>query len=84
MVKKDDHLEIYGGINQMQRMSLASIKTIGLLPAKEAVTKYHIYLATVVLTGGPFSTAGRTPQAPQVGAVTIISPLAFSSAEAYA
>lgn len=77
MVKKDDHLEIYGGINQMQRMSLASIKTIGLLPAKEAVTKYHIYLATVVLTGGPFSTAGRTTLIEEDGLFGIDAKIAY-------
>lgn len=52
-------LVIYGGINQIESYQLGTVKTIGLMPASEAAKKYHIYLATVVLTGGPFMIAGR-------------------------
>ncbi|RHJ61709.1 hypothetical protein DW111_00580 [Ligilactobacillus salivarius] len=53
-------LVIYGGINQIESYQLGTVKTIGLMPASEAAKKYHIYLATVVLTGGPFMIAGRS------------------------
>lgn len=77
MVKTEDNLEIFGGVNQMQRKSLANIKTIGLLPAKEAINKYHVYLATVVLTGGPFSTAGRSTLIEEEGLFGIDAKIAY-------
>ena len=59
MKNVEGKLVIYGGINQIESYQLGTVKTIGLMPASEAAKKYHIYLATVVLTGGPFMIAGR-------------------------
>lgn len=53
MVEEQQKLVIRGGINQMRSTDLATIDTIGLLTASEAVKKFDVYLATVVLTGGP-------------------------------
>ncbi|HJE97966.1 DUF6681 family protein [Ligilactobacillus acidipiscis] len=59
MVKKQKKLVIRGGVNQMRSAELATVKTIGLLPASEAVKKFDVYLATAALTGGPAKKATR-------------------------
>jgi len=59
LVPTDKELLIYGGLNQMERVAVGHLKTVGLMPALEAYKKYHLYLATALVTGGPVKVAGR-------------------------
>ncbi|MCQ2556903.1 DUF6681 family protein [Ligilactobacillus equi] len=70
-------LKIWGGLNQMQRRDLGTVETVGLMPASEAMERYHLYLATVLLTGGPYRVAGRT------SSVEKEAPFALESRVAY-
>lgn len=58
--RKGNNLVVYGGINQIERKELATIREVGLLSAKEAVEKYQLYLATAVIKGGPEKAMGRS------------------------
>lgn len=53
-------LEIYIGMNQMERRPVGHITKIGLTDVHTAHDKYQLYLATVVVTGGPNKIAGRS------------------------
>lgn len=59
LVPGEKKLLIYGGLNQMEKMVLGEITTVGLMPALEAYKTYHLYLATAMITGGPVKVAGR-------------------------
>ncbi|MYU79697.1 DUF6681 family protein [Ligilactobacillus salivarius] len=74
-------LVIYGGINQIESYQLGTVKTIGLMPASEAAKKYHIYLATVVLTDGPFMIAGRSTAMEDNEPFRIDAKIAYTSRE---
>ena len=74
-------LVIYGGINQIESYQLGTVKTIGLMPASEAAKKYHIYLATVVLTGGPFMIVGRSTAMEDNEPFRIDAKIAYTSRE---
>ena len=74
-------LVIYGGINQIESYQLGTVKTIGLMPASKAAKKYHIYLATVVLTGGPFMIAGRSTAMEDNEPFRIDAKIAYTSRE---
>lgn len=74
-------LVIYGGINQIESYQLGTVKTIGLMPASEAAKKYHIYLATVVLTGGPLMIAGRSTAMEDNEPFRIDAKIAYTSRE---
>lgn len=74
-------LVIYGGINQIESYQLGTVKTIGLMPASEAAKKYHIYLATVVLTGGPFMITGRSTAMEDNEPFRIDAKIAYTSRE---
>ena len=60
LAKKGNSLIVYGGLNQIDRKEIATIKEVGLLTAREAVKRYQLYLATAVITGGPEKITGRT------------------------
>ena len=60
LVRKGNSLIIYGGLNQIDRKEVATVKEVGLLTAREAVKRYQLYLATAVITGGPEKINGRT------------------------
>lgn len=60
LVKQKNGLVIYGGVNQIERKELATVREVGLLSAKEAIKKYQLYLATAVITGGPAKMMGRS------------------------
>lgn len=53
-------LEIYMGMNQMERRPVGHITKIGLTDVREAHQKYRIYLANLVVTGGPNKIPGRS------------------------
>lgn len=52
-------LEIYIGLNQMDRKAVGHITRIGLTDVRDAHQKYRIYLAGLVVTGGPNKIPGR-------------------------
>lgn len=52
-------LEIYIGINQMERRAVGHISRIGLTDARSAHHQYRIYLAGLVVTAGPNKIPGR-------------------------
>lgn len=52
-------LEIYIGINQMERRAVGHIVRIGLTDVHSAHQKYQIYLAGLAVTAGPHKIAGR-------------------------
>lgn len=60
LAQKGNSLVVYGGLNQIDRMEVATVKEVGLLTAREAVKRYQLYLATAVITGGPEKINGRT------------------------
>ena len=60
LVRKGNSLIVYGGLNQIDRKEVATVKEVGLLTAREAVKRYQLYLATAVITGGPEKITGRT------------------------
>lgn len=53
-------LEIYIGMNQMERRAVGHITKIGLTDVHTAHDKYRLYLASVVVNGGPNKIAGRS------------------------
>lgn len=60
LTRKGNSLVVYGGLNQIDRKEVATVKEVGLLTAREAVKRYQLYLATAVITGGPEKINGRT------------------------
>lgn len=52
-------LEIYIGVNQMERRAVGHIVKIGLTDASAAHRRYQIYLANLAVTGGPNKIPGR-------------------------
>jgi hypothetical protein len=52
-------LEIYIGINQMERRAVGHIIRIGLTDVRDAHQKYRIYLAGLLVTDGPNKIPGR-------------------------
>lgn len=53
-------LEIYMGMNQMERRPVGHISKIGLTDVREAHQKYRIYLANLVVVDGPNKIPGRS------------------------
>jgi hypothetical protein len=53
-------LEIYIGMNQMERRAVGHITKIGLTDVHTAHDKYRLYLASVLVNGGPNKIAGRS------------------------
>ena len=60
LVTQNEQLFIYGGVNEMEKEPLAQVKTVGLLDVKEALKKYRLSLATVLIAKGPYKIAGRS------------------------
>lgn len=52
-------LEIYAGLNQMERVKVGHITKVGLTDVHDAHQKYRLYLANVYVTGGPNKIPGR-------------------------
>lgn len=53
-------LEIYMGMNQIERRPVGHIAKIGLTDVREAHQKYRIYLANLVVVDGPNKIPGRS------------------------
>lgn len=52
-------LEIYAGLNQMDRVRVGHITKVGLTDVHAAHQQYRLYLANVYVTGGPHKIPGR-------------------------
>lgn len=52
-------LEIYIGLNQMEKRPVGHITQVGLTDAHTARDRYRLYLAKVYVTGGPHKIPGR-------------------------
>ncbi len=57
-------LSVYGGVNEMLSSRLARIQTIGLQPVDLALKSYNLYIASVVVSGGPGKARGRSSLTP--------------------
>ena len=55
----EHRLEIYAGLNQMERVKVGHITKVGLTDVHSAHAKYRLYLANVYVTGGPNKIPGR-------------------------
>lgn len=55
----EHRLEIYAGLNQMERVQVGHITKVGLTDVHSAHEKYRLYLANVYVTGGPNKIPGR-------------------------
>ncbi|MTV82113.1 DUF6681 family protein [Secundilactobacillus folii] len=54
-----DDLIVYAGINQAQKAPMGKVSTVGLQPIKDVADKVKLYLANVILVGGPYMEMGR-------------------------
>lgn len=60
LVHENGHLNLYGGINQIERKRLGQIKSVGLMPVTEVERKYSLFVAAAAVHGGPYKFAGRS------------------------
>ena len=60
LIQNKQKMLLVGGINQIEKQPLATIKTIGLMPVTEATKKYRFFVATAAIVGGPVKFAGRS------------------------
>lgn len=52
-------LIVYAGMNQAQKAPMGKITTVGLQPISDVYDKVKLYLANVILVGGPYMEMGR-------------------------
>ncbi|GAW98855.1 DUF6681 family protein [Secundilactobacillus mixtipabuli] len=50
---------VYAGMNQAQKAPMGRITTVGLQPIEDVYDKVKLYLANVILVGGPYMEMGR-------------------------
>lgn len=60
LVPTGARLEIYIGLNQMERLAVGHITSVGLTEVTTARKNYQLYLANVFISGGPVKIAGRS------------------------
>lgn len=60
LVATGTRLEIYVGINQMERLAVGHLTSVGLTEVTTARTNYKLFLANVFISGGPVKIAGRS------------------------
>ncbi|MFT8883428.1 MAG: DUF6681 family protein [Liquorilactobacillus hordei] len=58
--KRGSKFVILGGVNPLEREELGQIIRVGLTPVEDLGDKYEIFLAAVVIQGGPHKFAGRS------------------------
>lgn len=58
--EKKGKLLVYGGVNQIEAVELGEVTQVGLLRGYEALKRYQLSLATVLLAKGPYKFAGRS------------------------
>lgn len=70
-------LVVYAGINQAQKAPMGKITTVGLQPIDDVYDKVKLYLANVILVGGPFMELGRNEPIEKQAPYTIRVQLAY-------
>lgn len=60
LIATGSRLEIYAGLNQMERLAVGHITSVGLTEITTAQKNYKLFLANVFISGGPVKIAGRS------------------------
>lgn len=60
LVPTGSRLEIYIGVNQMERLAVGHLTSVGLTEVGTARKNYQLFLANVFITDGPEKIAGRS------------------------
>ncbi|KRN07572.1 hypothetical protein FD15_GL000858 [Liquorilactobacillus sucicola DSM 21376 = JCM 15457] len=82
LVHEAGHLDLYGGINQIERKKLGRIQSVGLMPAAEVERKYSLFIATAVVQGGAYKFAGRSTVMHEDGPYDLKIQVAYREKEA--
>ena len=59
LIHQRGRLEIFAGVNQMERVPIGHITKVGLTDVSKATDDYRLYLANLYVTGGPNKIPGR-------------------------
>lgn len=68
---------VYAGMNQAQKAPMGRITTVGLQPIEDVYNKVKLYLANVILVGGPYMEMGRNEPIEKQAPYTIRVQLAY-------
>lgn len=68
---------VYAGMNQAQKAPMGKITTVGLQPIEDVYDKVKLYLANVILVGGPYMEMGRNEPIEKQAPYTIRVQLAY-------
>ncbi|WP_203649993.1 DUF6681 family protein [Secundilactobacillus yichangensis] len=68
---------VYAGMNQAQKAPMGRITTVGLQPIEDVYDKVKLYLANVILVGGPYMEMGRNEPIEKQAPYTIRVQLAY-------
>ncbi|GAT17907.1 DUF6681 family protein [Secundilactobacillus silagei] len=68
---------VYAGMNQAQKQPMGKITTVGLQPIADVYDKVKLYLANVILVGGPYMVMGRNEPIEKQAPYTIRVQLAY-------
>lgn len=60
LVPTGSRLEVYIGVNQMERLAVGHLTSVGLTEVVTARQNYQLFLANVFITDGPEKIAGRS------------------------
>lgn len=60
LIATGSRLEIYIGLNQMERLAVGHLTSVGLTDVDVAQSKFKLFLANVFISGGPSKIAGRS------------------------
>lgn len=63
LVQIGSRLEIYVGMNQMERLAVGHLASVGLTTIETAQKNYQLFLANVFIEGGPVKMSGRSKNA---------------------
>ncbi|GAX04852.1 hypothetical protein IWT25_00146 [Secundilactobacillus pentosiphilus] len=77
-LKQDgQQMVVYAGMNQAQKAPMGRITTVGLQPIEDVYDKVKLYLANVILVGGPYMVMGRNEPIEKQAPYTIRVQLAY-------
>lgn len=68
---------VYAGMNQAQKAPMGRITTVGLQPIEDVYDRVKLYLANVILVGGPYMVMGRNEPIEKQAPYTIRVQLAY-------
>lgn len=72
-----EQLIVYAGINQARKAPMGRITTVGLQPIDDVYDKVKLYLANVILVGGPYMEMGRNEPMQKQAPYTIRVQMAY-------